>query len=208
MSEPEQVYNPLDKKNLGRNVAERLLAQQVHPLPPKRTFMGAGAYAIYYSGGHPIYRHLAEINRKSLYIPIYVGKTVPPGARKGEFGLDAPPGPALFNRLNEHADSIREAKNLDIKDFHCRYLVVDDIWIPLAEAILIERFGPVWNKVLDGFGNHDPGKGRYNQQRSPWDALHPGRKWAERLKDASKSDLVMSKAVEAFIKGRLSAGGK
>ncbi len=31
------------------------------------------------------------------------------------------------------------------------------------------------NKIIDGFGNHDPGKGRYNQLRSRWDKLHPGR---------------------------------
>ena len=30
--------------------------------------------------------------------------------------------------------SIEEASNLDIADFHCRYLIVDDIWIPLAGA--------------------------------------------------------------------------
>jgi hypothetical protein len=34
--------------------------------------------------------------------------------------------------------------------------------------------------VLDGFGNHDPGSGRYGGQRPLWDILHPGRAWAER----------------------------
>lgn len=29
---------------------------------------------------------------------------------------------------------------------------------------------------------HDPGSGRYQQQRSPWDCIHPGREWAEKLK--------------------------
>jgi hypothetical protein len=28
--------------------------------------------------------------------------------------------------------------------------------------MLIKMFNPLWNKVLDGFGNHDPEKGHYN----------------------------------------------
>jgi hypothetical protein len=68
-----------------------------------------------------------------------------------------------------------------LEDFQCRFLVVDDIWIPLAESMLIEIFRPAWNMVIDGFGIHAPGKGRYGQQRSVWDSLHPGRSWAERL---------------------------
>jgi hypothetical protein len=38
-----------------------------------------------------------------------------------------------------------------------------------------------WNSYIDGFGNHDPGKGRYNQAKSEWDVLHKGRKWADKL---------------------------
>lgn len=33
-------------------------------------------------------------------------------------------------------------------------------------------------RVLDGFGIHDPGKGRHRGKRSLWDTLHPGRKFA------------------------------
>lgn len=82
-------------------------------------------------------------------------------------------------------ESVKAAQNLDIDDFYCRFLVVDDIWIPLAESMLIERFKPVWNRVLDGFGNHDPGKGRYQGMMPQWDCLHPGRAWAERLQPCS-----------------------
>ena len=78
--------------------------------------------------------------------------------------------------------------NLNVEDFQCRYLVVDDIWIPLGESLLIRQFRPLWNVVIDGFGNHAPGSGRYNQQRSPWDVLHPGRGWAERLARCTKSE--------------------
>ena len=107
--------------------------------------------------------------------PIYVGKAVPPGARKGGFGLGIEPGPALFSRLREHAQSIKQTDELKIQDFYCRYLVADDIWIPLGEALLIERFQPLWNVLIEGFGIHTPGAGRKKQVRSKWDTLHPGR---------------------------------
>jgi hypothetical protein len=129
---------------------------------------------------------------------IYVGKAVPAGARKGGFGLGANPGKVLFRRLNEHAESIRSTKNLKLDDFHCRYLVTDDIWIPLAEAMLIDLFKPVWNKLIDGFGNHDPGKGRYEQQRAPWDTLHPGRAWAEKVKPGKDKKQLLALVADFF----------
>ena len=129
-----------------------------------------------------LYAELVEKNRGEQYLwPIYVGKAVPAGARKGGFGLGADPGQVLYKRLAEHAASIEQAHNIDLADFRCRFLVVDDIWIPLAESLLIEMYLPLWNRKIDGFGNHDPGKGRYNQQKSAWDLIHPGRPWAEKL---------------------------
>jgi hypothetical protein len=176
-------YNPLDKRNLGVSVAEALLSQDVAPLGALTCFDGAGVYAIYYTGQFDAYRLIAQLNKgKKLQAPIYVGKAVPPGARKGGFGLDETPSQALYNRLAEHAESINLATNLNIKDFHCRYLVVDDIWIPLGESLLIAKFAPVWNALIDGFGNHDPGKGRYNGFCPRWDVLHPGRAWAAKCK--------------------------
>ena len=174
-------FNPLDKVNLGESVAEAMLHQQVGALPPS-PFIGAGIYAIYYLGSFSLYAELVEKNRGEQYLwPIYVGKAVPAGARKGGFGLGADPGQVLYKRLAEHAASIEQAHNIDIADFRCRFLVVDDIWIPLAESLLIEMYSPLWNRKIDGFGNHDPGKGRYNQQKSAWDLIHPGRPWADKL---------------------------
>ncbi len=90
---------------------------------------------------------------------------------------------ALSARLRQHAASIDQADNLNIEDFDCRFLVVEDIWIPLGENLLIAKFAPIWSKLIDGFGNQDPGSGRYNQVQSRWDVLHPGRPWAQRLRD-------------------------
>lgn len=179
---PQEPYNPLDKIHLGESVAKALLAQPVVPLPPAESFIGAGIYVLYYIGDFPAYRKIAERNRNNRWeAPIYVGKAVPPGARKGGYGLGESPGEVLYRRLREHAESIEQAVNLSLDDFKCRYLVVDDIWIPLGESLLISTFTPLWNQKLDGFGNHDPGKGRYNQQCSLWDIVHPGRPWAARL---------------------------
>lgn len=190
----EIPYNPLDKNNLGASVADALLERSKVDLEDVEPFIGAGIYAVYYSGGFPSYRPLA-VNG----IPIYVGKAVPPGARKGNFGLNIDPGQALYKRLKEHAESIRQTSNLDIKDFQCRYLVVDDIWIPLGEALLIAKFSPVWNKIIDGFGNHDPGKGRYQQLRSRWDTLHPGRSWAHKCQERGETSEQIAGELIAYL---------
>ena len=138
---------------------------------------------------------IAERNREGRFnAPIYVGKAVPKGARKGG-DLEAPAGKVLFSRLRQHATSIESAVNLDINDFHCRFLIVDDIWIPLGESLLIAKFDPLWNKLIDGFGNHDPGKGRHAGLRPRWDVLHPGRPWADRCRQRDESaDQIIQEA--------------
>ncbi|QPK62426.1 Eco29kI family restriction endonuclease [Methylomonas sp. LL1] len=173
-------FNPLDKRHLGESVGQAMLQQAVTSMTDLKTFEGAGIYAIYYSGGFPAYEAITQRNTNGKFnAPIYVGKAVPKGARKGG-DLESSPGKVLYNRLTQHFKSIEEASNLDIADFHCRYLIVDDIWIPLGESLLIARFDPLWNKLIDGFGNHDPGSGRHAGLRPRWDVLHPGRHWAEK----------------------------
>jgi hypothetical protein len=201
-SEPDssKPFNPLSKSQLAHSLAEAFLSSEPHPLPPGKRFSGAGVYAVYYTGALPTYRDLIKRNAVSEdAAPIYVGKAIPSGGRKGGMDFDAAPGHTLFNRLSEHADSIAEASNLESRDFQCRYLVVDDVWIPLAESLLIERFQPLWNVLVDGFGNHDPGSGRHQQKKSPWDVLHPGRKWAERLQPCVKSKEEVESAITAFF---------
>ncbi len=200
----EAPFNPLDKKNLGLSVADALLSRSVVPLDALQPFVGAGVYAIYYVGNFPEYEAISRLNADNKFAqPIYVGKAVPKGARKGGFGLDASPGNALFSRLQEHAETIRQTSTLNITDFFCRYLVVDDIWIPLGESLLIEMFSPIWNLVIDGFGNHDPGSGRYNQMKSQWDELHPGRSWAEKLKANKKLPSELKEEVMDYIVTKL-----
>jgi Eco29kI restriction endonuclease len=198
----ETPYNPLDKRNLGISVETALIRSSVHPLPPKEKFTGAGIYAIYYTGDFKSYKKISERNRnKRFELPIYVGKAVPKGARKGGFGLGISPGTVLYSRLRQHSNSIKEV-DLNLSDFFCRYLVVDDIWIPLGESLLIEMYSPIWNKVIDGFGIHAPGKGRENQQKSLWDMVHPGRKLTEKLPDNLKTKDQILRNLKHFLEGK------
>ncbi len=198
----EEVFNPLDKTNLAESVRDHLLKRPVVQLPPDR-FMGAGIYAIYYTGGFPAYRKIAKTAPSDeKAIPIYVGKAVPAGSRKGGYGLGADPADVLHRRLSEHASSIEEALNLKLGDFQCRYLLVDDIWIPLGESLLIQTFKPVWNMLVDGFGHHDQGTNRRGQKKSAWDTLHPGRPWAEKVGQRNaKSAGQIAKDIVAYLGG-------
>ncbi len=205
----EKVFNPLDKTHLAESVRDHLLKRPVVQLPPKR-FMGAGIYAIYYMGEFPAYQRIARTapdDEKTS--PIYVGKAVPPGSRKGGYGLDADPEEVLYRRLSEHASSVGQARNLKLTDFRCRYLLVDDIWIPLGESLLIETFRPVWNMLVDGFGHHDQGKSRRGQMKSAWDTLHPGRPWAEMVeRPNNKSAEDISRGVVAYLVARVTPTGR
>jgi hypothetical protein len=202
----QEPYNPLAKENLGESVADALLRLSVQPLSETAALTGAGVYAIYYSGPFPAYRRIKELNENGRFEqPIYVGKAVPKGARKGGMTFDAGKGMALRDRLRTHANTIKETSTIDIADFHYRALTVDDIWIPLGENVLIEKFQPLWNRVIDGFGNKTPGKGRKDQLRSSWDALHPGRRFVDKLglgMNPLTSEQIAAK-IEAFFAGKL-----
>jgi hypothetical protein len=76
--------------------------------------------------------------------------------------------------------------------------IESDLVVPV-EAELIRRFKPLWNTVLDGFGNHDPGSGRYNQAKSSWDILHSGRPWVERLTGESQNIEAVVARIQQFL---------
>jgi hypothetical protein len=173
-----EPFNPLDMDNLAKSIATQLLVSDPTPLGAVPQFFGAGVYAIYYNGPMECYARLLTATVHDTQVPIYVGKAVPAGGRRGIAVEHGTRSRALSGRLREHAGSVEAATNLDLADFTCRWLVVEPIWIPLGESVLISRFTPVWNGLLDGFGNHDPGAGRRAGVRSRWDTLHPGRAFA------------------------------
>lgn len=144
----------------------------------------------------PYTKKYAELNRLSYSYPIYVGKAVPKGwrqARVSDNQLDQ--SKELFNRLREHSRNIAAPQGLELQDFSCRFVIFEDAssdMISTIEAALIKLNLPLWNTAVDGFGNHDPGSGRYEQAKSDWDVIHPGRVWAEKCNGthAEKSDIL------------------
>ena len=153
----------------------------VSPMPPE-AFKGVGIYAIYYAGPFTAYEPIAGQNKDGQFnYPIYVGKAVPKGSREGGLVKNPQNSTALCTRLRHHADSIRATTNLELRDFFFRSLLLDDIWIPLGETYMIERFQPVWNKKVPGFGIKTPGKRRKDQYTSLWDTIHPGRAFVTKL---------------------------
>lgn len=194
-------FNPLDMRNLAESIVNALDEVEPQPLEKLVRFEGAGIYALYYDGPFEAYSLLTEQNRDGSREPIYIGKAVPSGGRRG-IAVETKTT-ALFKRLSEHARSIIAASNLNITDFHARWLVMEDIWIPLGESAMIRRHTPVWNALLDGFGNHDPGKGRINGVRSKWDTLHPGRPWADKFPQNPESSAAVAQEVTEYLRSRL-----
>lgn len=171
-------------KSVVEDAIKFLESTPVHPLPPPNRFAGSGVYALYYTGAYYLYDRIAEMNRSSGYtIPIYVGKSVPRGWRTGRTATKGE-SRDLFQRLSKHFRSIKSAAStLRVEDFRCRFMIlrgVESDLITLVEAELIRRYQPLWNQLIDGFGNNDPSKSRYSQLLDEWDTLHPGRVWVGR----------------------------
>jgi hypothetical protein len=146
-------YDPLDLRTLAESMVKVVLEQKVYPLGDVPSFEGAGVCVIYYTGDYEPYKSIAQKNKgRKWNQPIYVGEAARKGGRKGGVLAVGPAGKVLLSRLKNHVDSIRGAKNLKVEDFFCRYLVLKDFFIPLCESLLIDRYVPIWNKVIDGFG--------------------------------------------------------
>ena len=188
------LWDPLTFDNLMAGTVLQFERQEQKPLHGLSGVEGSGVYALYYKGKMAEYKPIAGTCR-----PIYVGKAVPPGARKGSAkpNLDYP---ALQTRLNEHIRSIEHAKNLSVEHFSCRVLPVVLNFIVFSEQALIQQYKPVWNSCLDGFGKHPPGKKRKTGSRSWWDTLHPGRPWAEKETE-DKTPQEASRKVKGFLRG-------
>lgn len=175
----------------------------VHTVPPPERFHGTGVYSLYYTGTSEPYGKYAELNRLAYDFPIYVGKAVPKGWRQSrtEHAADVQ-GPELYSRIRQHGNSIKKVDGLAIEDFACRFIIFEGAssdMIGSIEAALIKWKKPLWNSHLDGFGNHDPGKGRYEQAKSGWDVAHPGRAFADKCKGKSPNRDTILKGIEKFL---------
>ena len=178
-AQPTPPFDPLAVENIGVTLAVELLEQALHLLPPPR-FVGAGVYALYYTGKHPAYAELVGLDGGTggTKYPVYIGSAVRENAKQG-FNPRPSVQARMWTRLKNHTESIRgviDAKldpDLRLEDFRCRYLVLNDAHIMLAESVLIATFRPAWNGM--GFGSKVVGVRREGQDPSSWDSLHPGR---------------------------------
>ena len=183
--EPSSWFDPANPYTAGRLVAVALLAQPRVPLDLISRSYGAGVYALYYKGDHPVYTPISGTET-----PIYVGKADP---ESGTASTPREQGQTLYGRLADHRKVIRTVErwadggNLEpseypihIADFECRRLVTATNAQTYAESHLISLFEPVWNKetrICWGISMHGDTEKRDNS-RPPWHVLHRGVAWA------------------------------
>ncbi|MCM1489347.1 MAG: Eco29kI family restriction endonuclease [Muribaculum sp.] len=196
----KHVFHSPEFEELIKDTIRFFNGTPIQPIPPIESFVGAGVYALYYIGKSGIYKKFHEINRLEYSQPIYVGKAVPRGWRQGR--IEESRSNELYRRLCDHAKSINAAKNIKANDFLCRFMILENAasnLIGTVEAALIRHYQPLWNCIVDGFGNHDPGKGRYNQEKSEWDIIHPGRQWANKCTQSSKTKIEIETSVKLYF---------
>ncbi|MEZ5305096.1 MAG: Eco29kI family restriction endonuclease [Verrucomicrobiales bacterium] len=162
----ENVFNPLDRKTSGKASSKRC-SKAMHCRLPKSAPRGAGISQFTTGARLALSPAFRTQLRTGSHYPIYVGKAVPKGGRKGA----VPPSPenqTPFARLTDHKESIEATGTLDINELCSGALWSTISGYPLANPV-IQKFQPLWNIVVEGFGNHDPGKGRYQGRRPLWD---------------------------------------
>ena len=194
--QPSSIFNPANPRTVGLFVSIALLAQEREPLGDVKPYYGSGVYAIYFKGDYPAYKPLVRTEH-----PIYVGKADPAvaDAKTAEEQQER-----LARRLRDHAKAIRRADNLNIDHFTCRQLVVASGLQTSAENYLIDLFKPIWNKEMKiayGIGKHGDAPTTRANQRSPWDTLHQGRKWAHsdaKMKDQASESEIVAKIQDHF----------
>ncbi|MDP1992584.1 MAG: Eco29kI family restriction endonuclease [Syntrophales bacterium] len=153
-------------------------------------FYGAGVYAIYYHGK----KENAYLPLSCTETPIYLGKADP---RNPQAETVEEQGQALYSRLKEHSKSMVKA-NLPLADFYYRAAPIQTGMQAAVEDFMIRLFRPIWNKEIKicfGIGKHGDSANTRANRRSPWDTMHPGRKWAA----DTKSDQMNREGIEARI---------
>ncbi len=153
-------------------------------------FYGSGVYSIYYHGkAEKAYTPLSGTET-----PIYVGKADP---KNPQAETTEQQGTALYARLKEHVSSI-EKTNLSITDFFYRAAPIQTGLQSAVEEFMIRLFRPIWCKevkICYGLGKHGDKATTRGNKRSPWDTMHPGRKWAA----ATQEDQMSRREIEDKI---------
>lgn len=193
----DDVFSPFSQ-DVVELLVTAFVTRSLENLPPEKVGKGPGVYGLFYAGDFGPYAQLAK---QFLDVPIYIGKAVVPGGRKGAGKKKATNNNYVVRRLIEHSRTISQTKSLKLEDFKCRWLIVVPEFVNAAEAILIDHYKPLWNCLISGFGIHTPGKGRKKQARSDWDMLHPGRKFALEL-PIGNSVTTITKRIEEHLRSQ------
>ncbi|MFP4554866.1 MAG: Eco29kI family restriction endonuclease [Actinomycetota bacterium] len=144
------------EKRAGEKVLRSVLDSDPMPITEVR---GARAvYLIFYTGSCHLYERISDGT-----LPIYVGQTAD-----------------LSRRIQEHVYSLEHARDLRVDNFHVVSESLKTLGgALLGESALTDALAPVWNDArFSGFGSKHQGLTRAEGQApSPWDRLHPGRRW-------------------------------
>ena len=201
----KHIYKNSAFEELMKDAVRFFNGTPVLALPPTEKFSGVGVYSLYYTGCLDIYSKYAELNRLQYGHPIYIGKAVPKGWRQGRVSdTDSKRSYELHSRLREHTRNIQIGEGLSSEDFSCRFVIFEgdgSNMIGSMEASLIKIFKPLWNTVVDGFGNHTPGAGRFNQAKSDWDVIHSGREWADKCQGTPNCKSAILSNISDHLKG-------
>jgi hypothetical protein len=205
----EHVYKNEHFAEIVKDAVRFFNGTPVHQLSLPAKFRGTGVYALYYTGRTGIYRAYGKLNRTSYGYPIYVGKAVPKGWRQARVA-DDPNAQAseLRTRLAEHSKNISKVSDIEINDSMCRFVILEGAasdMIGTIEAALIKLHRPLWNTRMDGFGNHTPGKGRFEQAKSDWDVIHVGRTWAEKCNGLPATRESVLKNIDQHLKSLMAS---
>jgi len=201
----KHVYRNAEFSEILKDAVRFFHGTPVFQIPPPEPFTGAGIYAFYYIGKTGIYaKYGKEINRTAYNVPIYVGKATPVGWRQSRNVGSQSSGTRLFSRIKEHVNSIQSTRSLSVHDFHCRFMIFEgetQNMIAAVEAALIAEKTPLWNSVVDGFGNHAPGGKRKEGKLPAWDSLHPGRGWTSQMSGERPEAKDVQKRVKDYLVG-------
>ncbi len=201
----KHIYRCEEFSELLKDAVRFFHGTPVCAFPPETRFAGAGVYALYYIGKKGLYARFGqEINREEYRLPIYVGKAEPTGWRQSRGVEDSAKDAKLFERLKQHSSSVAAGKGLCVDDFVCRFMIFEgpvEAMIASVEAALISMHRPLWNSVIDGFGNHNPGNKRFSGMITQWDALHPGRAWALKMTGEVPDVKMLNRRVKDYFAG-------
>jgi predicted DNA-binding transcriptional regulator AlpA len=198
IKQPAHIFDPSNPSYMGRFAAVALLVQPRHQLAVVEKFYGSGVYAIYYKGSFRAYELISDTET-----PLYAGKSDP---KDKNATSPTEQGDKLWSRINEHRKSIKSVSGqggINLEDFEVRYLVTASGFEVNAESLLIEYFKPIWNKetkICFGIGKHGDDANTRKNKKSPWDTLHPGRKWA-----LASEELKTPDEISADISNHLTA---